>query len=516
VQSEGIRLAVTSSDTRISSVVVVGGGSAGWMAAAALATYLDAGTTIRLVESEEIGIVGVGEASVPPMKQFNGEVLGIDEFDFVRQTQATFKLGIQFNDWGRLGDSYVHGFGTIGRALGPLPFHQFWLKLFLAGRAPPIGAYSLQSAAAPAGKFMKLENDAPPGSPLSDIAYAYHFDAGLYARFLRGLAERRGVRRTEGRIVSVQQRGEDGFVESVTLESGERIEGELFIDCSGFRGLLIGETLHTPYEDWTHWLPCDRAMAVPSANSGPLHPYTRSSARGAGWQWRIPLQHRTGNGYVYSSRHLSDDEAAATLLASLDGAALADPRPLRFTTGRRRQFWSKNVVALGLASGFMEPLESTSIYLVQSGIQRLLGLFPDRDCDPMLAERFNRQTAFEYEKTRDFLILHYKATERDDTPFWNDCRTMEIPGGLQETIDLFRGSGRFFRDAEEFFALPNWVQVMLGQRIVPRAYHPVVDRMPEDELVRFVERVRESIARSIDAMPMHQAYIDRYCKAPAT
>jgi tryptophan halogenase len=506
---------VNSSDSRIRNVVVVGGGSAGWMAATALATYLDEATTIRLIESEEIGIVGVGEASVPHMRLFNGDVLGIDEFDFVKQTQGTFKLGIQFNDWARIGDSYIHGFGAIGRALGPLPFHQFWLKRFLAGQAAPIGAYSLQTVAAPAGKFMKSASEAPAGSPLRDIAYAYHFDASLYARYLRGLAERRGVRRTEGRIISVQQRGEDGFVESVTMENGERIEGELFIDCSGFRGLLIEHTLRSGYEDWTRWLPCDRAMAAPCENTGAPTPYTRSTALGAGWQWRIPLQHRTGNGYVYSSAHLGDDEAASSLLANLDGRALADPRPLRFTAGMRKQSWNRNVIALGLASGFMEPLESTSIYLVQSGIQRLMGLFPDRDFDPVLAARYNRETKFEYENIRDFLILHYKATERDDTPFWNDCRTMSIPDGLQETIDLFRGSGRFFRNADEFFALPNWVQVMLGQRIVPRIYHPIVDRMPEDELANFVERTRRMLAECAEAMPLHQEYIDRNCKASA-
>ena len=500
-------------DNRIKRVVVVGGGSAGWMTAAMLSTYLGKGASIRLVESEEIGIVGVGEASVPFMKAFNAEMLGIKEADFVSQTQGTFKLGIQFKDWARLGDTYVHGFGTIGQGIGPLPFHQFWLKLFLSGRASGIGDYSLQTAAAPLDKFTVGAPNAPAGSPLSNVAYAYHFDAGLYARFLRNLSERRGVQRTEGKIVEVVQRPYDGFIEAVVMESGERIEGELFIDCSGFRGLLIEQTLKTGYMDWTHWLPCDRAMAVPCESAGALTPYTRSTARAAGWQWRIPLQHRTGNGYVYSSRYLSDDEAAATLLANLDGKALADPRPLRFTTGRRKKFWNKNVIALGLASGFMEPLESTSIYLVQSGLQRLLGLFPDRNFDPMLADRFNRESAFEYERTRDFLILHYHATERDDTPFWDYCRTMSIPDPLREAIDMFRTDGRYFRNGEDFFALPSWVQVMLGQRIVPRRYHPIVDEMPEGELVDYVERVRQVLANCVDAMPSHQAFIDEHCKA---
>jgi tryptophan halogenase len=500
---------------RITSITVVGGGSAGWMAAAALATYLGKGASIRLIESEEIGIVGVGEASVPHIKLFNGQWLGIDEADFVKRTQATVKLGIQFNDWGRIGDSYIHGFGAIGRSLGPLPFHQFWLKLRQSGRAGPIGDYSAQTVMAPQGRFAPGDRKAAPNSPLADIAYAYHFDATLYARFLRELAEQRGVQRIEGKIVGVHQRADDGFIESVTLENGQRVEGELFIDCSGFRGLLIEETLKTGYEDWRHWLPCDRALAVPCASADPITPYTRSTARAAGWQWRIPLQHRTGNGYVYASRHISDDEAAATLLANLDGEALADPRPLRFTTGMRKRCWNKNVVALGLASGFLEPLESTSIYSAQSGITRLLSLFPTRDFNPMLIERYNRESAFEFERIRDFLILHYHATERHDTPFWDACRTMSVPETLRETMALFRVDGRYFRNGDDFFALPSWVQVMLGQRIVPRGYHPMVDEMPEDRLVDHVDSVRATLAQAVATMPTHQEWIDRYWKAPA-
>ena len=500
---------------RIKNITIVGGGSAGWMAAAALATYLGRNASIRLVESEEIGIVGVGEASVPPLRQFNAQWLGIEETDFVKRTQATVKLGIQFKDWGRIGDSYIHGFGAIGRSLGPLPFHQFWLKLHQQGRAAPIGAYLPQGVMAPQGRFAPGDRNAPSHSPLADIAYAYHFDATLYARFLRELAEQRGVQRIEGKIVKVSQRGHDGFIESVTLESGQVVDGELFIDCSGFRGLLIEETLKTGYVDWSEWLPCDRAMAVPSERAGPLTPYTRASARPAGWQWRIPLQHRTGNGYVYSSRHTSDDEAAATLLANLDGKALAEPRRLAFTTGMRSKFWNKNVVALGLASGFLEPLESTSIYLAQSGITRLLSLFPTRDFNPLLIERYNRESVFEYERIRDFLVLHYHATERSDTPFWDHCRTMAIPDTLRETIELFRVDGRYFRNGEDFFALPNWVQVMLGQGIVPQGYHPIVDEMPEDKLVEHVEGVRTMLAHAVGTMPTHEEWINRYWKAPA-
>ena len=500
---------------RINSITIVGGGSAGWMAAAALATYLGKGATVRLIESEEIGIVGVGEASVPHIRMFNGQWLGIDEAEFVKRTQATAKLGIQFNDWGRIGDSYIHGFGAIGRSLGPLPFHQFWLKLHLAGRAGPIGDYSPQTVMAPRGRFAPGDRNAQPGSPLADIAYAYHFDATLYARFLRELAEKRGVQRIEGKITRVNQRPSDGFIESVTLESGDTVGGELFIDCSGFRGLLIEQTLKTGYEDWSHWLPCDRALAVPCESLALITPYTRATARSAGWQWRIPLQHRTGNGYVYSSKFASDDEAAATLLANLDGKPLAEPRPLRFTTGMRKQCWNRNVVAIGLSSGFLEPLESTSIYSSQSGITRLLSHFPTRDFNPLLAERYNREAAFEFERIRDFLILHYHATERTDTPFWDYCRSMPIPDTLREAMDLFRADGRYFRNGEDFFALPSWVQVMLGQRIVPQGYHPMVDEMPEERLLDHVESMRATLAQAVGSMPTHQEWIARYWKAPA-
>jgi len=496
----------------LKNIVVVGGGSAGWMAAAGLAHVLGREYAVRVIESDEIGIVGVGEATVPHLKIYNN-ILGIDEIEFVKKTQGTFKLGIQFNDWGRIGDSYVHGFGSIGHDYGWLPFHQYWLKLFQSGKAGDIGAYSLNTAAAPFGKFMASATDVPPTSPLANIAYAYHFDAGLYARYLRTFAEARGVRRTEGKIVQTLLRPDDGFVEAVLLESGEKVTGDLFIDCSGFRGLLIEQALHTGYEDWTHWLPCDRAMAVPCENVGPPTPYTRSSARAAGWQWRIPLQHRTGNGYVYSSRHLSDDEAAASLLRNLDGRPLADPRPLRFTTGMRKKFWNKNVIAIGLASGFMEPLESTSIYLIQSGILRLINLLPERDFSPVVVDRYNAQARFEYERIRDFLILHYCATQRNDSEFWNYCRTMSIPPQLDSVMRLFRDSGRFYRDAEEMFAVTSWVQVMLGQGIAPQRYHPMVDLMPDAQLQEFVGGVRKVITSCVDAMPMHAQFIARYCAA---
>jgi len=496
----------------IGTVVVVGGGTAGWMAAAALSRVLGDQCAITLVESDLIGTVGVGEATVPHIKAFNN-LLQIDEADFVCKTQGTFKLGIQFVDWLRPGDTYIHGFGTeIGRNLGLLPFHHYWIKARRHGRAGPIGDYALNTLAAERGKFMVSASDVPPGSPLSNIAYAYHFDAGLYAGYLRGHAERRGVKRIEGMVREVVLDPESGFVRLLRLESGEEVQGDLFIDCSGFRALLIGEALGTPYQDFSHWLPCDRALAVPCESAGPPTSYTRSTARPAGWQWRIPLQHRIGNGYVYCSGHVSDDEAAATLMANLDGKALGDPRPLRFTTGRRAACWNRNVVALGLSSGFMEPLESTSIHLVQSGISKLLEMFPREGFNPVLAEKYNARLAFEFDRIRDFLVLHYHANLRDE-PFWKECREMAITPELREKMNLFRDSGQFYRNAEEMFGDVSWIEVMLGQGVEPRTYHPLVDQVPEADLFRFIEEVGSTISNCVDAMPPHQAFIDRRCKA---
>jgi len=499
----------------IRNIVIVGGGTAGWMAASALAkTFFSKDYHFRLVESEEIGIVGVGEATVPHLSFFNKH-LEIDEAEFVRQTQGTFKLGIQFRNWGSQGSSYVHGFGTLGHDLAAVPFHQYWLRARELGHAGDLGLYQLNALASQRERFMVSASDAPKGTPLADIAYAYHFDAGLYARYLRRYAESQGVVRTEGKIKETRLRASDGFVEAVVMESGEVITGDLFIDCSGFRGVLIEQALHTGYEDWTHWLPCDRALAVPCERVGPPTPYTRSTAHSAGWQWRIPLQHRTGNGHVYSSKFISDDQAARTLLQNLDGKPLADPRPLRFTTGRRRKFWNRNVVAMGLAGGFMEPLESTSIYLIQSAIGRLTLLFPREDIHPVLVDKFNAQSTFEYERIRDFLILHYHATARNDSPFWDYCRTMDVPDSLRETMDMFKDSGRFFRLADEMFAQMSWVQVMIGQGILPRSHHPMVDQMSEADLVKFMEHVRTVISGCVDVMPSHQQFIDRHCKAAA-
>jgi tryptophan 7-halogenase len=503
----------SDNDSRLRHIVIIGGGSAGWMAAAALARALEFPVSIQLVESDDIGTVGVGEATVPHLRAFN-QSLQIDEVEFVRAVRGTFKLGIQFVDWGRAGDRYVHGFGTIGHDYRSLPFHQYWIKLALQGKAQPLDAYSLNAAAAPAGKFMSGASDVPAGSPLAQVAYAYHFDAGLYAQYLRRYAEARGVKRIEGEVVDVGLRTGDGFIESVTLKSGQRIAGDLFIDCSGFRGLLIEQTLKTGYDNWTHWLPCDRAVALPSEKVSAATPYTRATARGAGWQWRIPLQHRTGNGYVYASAQISDDEAAATLTRNLDGRPLADPRVLRFVTGRRRKMWNRNCVALGLASGFLEPLESTSIYLIQSGIARLLSMLPDRRMSPVLQEKFNTEAAFEIERIRDFLILHYVATQRRDTEFWKYCGAMSIPEELRAKIELFRESGRFYRQADEMFALTSWVQVMVGQGIVPTGYHPLVDAVSDHDLAQLGDSVRQVVASCVTAMPTHEQFIDRYCRAP--
>ena len=500
------------SDARLGNIVIVGGGTAGWMAAAAMARAFPS-LTITLIESEDIGIVGVGEATVPHLRAFN-DTLQIDEVEFVRAVRGTFKLGIQFVDWGSIGSRYVHGFGTIGHEFRGLPFHQYWLKLHAAGKARELGEYSLNTAAAPAGKFISGATDVPRGSPLSQVAYAYHFDAGLYAQYLRRYAEARGVRRIEGEIVDVNLRATDGFIDSVTLKSGATIGGELFIDCSGFRGLLIEQTLKTGYEDWTHWLPCDRAVAVPSEKTAPATPYTRSTARTAGWQWRIPLQHRTGNGYVYSSAYLGDDEATTTLLTHLDGRTLAAPRLLRFTTGRRRRMWHRNCVALGLASGFLEPLESTSIYLIQSGIARLIQMIPDRHMSEVLQQRYNAEAAFEMERIRDFLVLHYHATQRRDSELWRYCAGMSIPESLQHVIQLFRDSGRFYRNAEEMFALTSWVQVMIGQHIVPTAWHPLVELVDDAELEKLGESVRGVVASCVAVMPTHEQFIARCCQAP--
>ncbi len=491
--------------TPLQDIVIVGGGTAGWMTAAALSRLLQNKYRIRLVESDEISTIGVGESTIPMIRLFNS-VLGINEDEFVRETKATFKLGIEFEDWGRVGERYMHGFGKFGRDLGTVEFFHYWLRAHLQGRAPDLERYSINRLAAKASKFMR-PTDEVKDSPLSDIVYAFHLDAGLYARYLRKYAEAHGVVRTEGRIVEVRQRAGGGHVESVVMENGDVIQGDLFVDCSGFRGLLIEGALQTGFEDWSHWLPCDRAWAVPCELAADLLPYTRATARPAGWQWRIGLQHRTGNGHVYSSRHMSDDEAAAILMQSLDGKPLAEPRLLRFTAGRRKQAWNGNVVAIGLSSGFLEPLESTSIYLIQSGIQRLISLFPDAGFDAADIDEYNRQGDFEIERIRDFIILHYHATERADTPFWNHVRTMEVPESLRRKIDMFKSHGRVVRENNELFTEIGWQQVLHGQGIRPRAAHPLAGLLDDAQLADFLGNTERVVGKCVEVMPSHKEFV---------
>ncbi len=490
-------------------IVIVGGGTAGWMAAAALAKLLGPAWHVVLVESDDIGTIGVGEATIPLINIYN-TALELDENEFMRETAATFKLGIEFVDWGRLGDRYIHGFGPLGPDIGLTKFHHYWLKMRAAGRAAPLDEYSINIVAARQNKFMRAKRDMG-NSPLADIAHAYHFDASLYAQFLRRYAEARGVQRLEGKLTGATTRAHDGHIDAVVMADGRRIEGDLFIDCSGFRGLLIEETLHTGYEDWSHWLPANRAWAVPCESVSPLTPYTRSTARTAGWQWRIPLQHRTGNGHVFCNDFISESEAADVLMAHLDGAALAEPRLLKFVTGKRRQLWNKNVVAVGLASGFMEPLESTSIHLIQNTIARLTTFFPFQGFDKADIDEFNRQTDFEFERIRDFIILHYKATERDDTTFWNYCRTMSVPDTLRRKMELFVANGRVFRENAELFSEISWAEVFIGQHIVPRGYHPLVDAVSEERIVEFLDNVHTTMQRCAEVMPDHAAYVAEHC-----
>ena len=501
----------------IREVVIVGGGTAGWMAAAALSRYLNNGyTNVRLIESEEIGTIGVGEATIPPLIAFNG-LLGINEDDFVRATQATFKLGIEFVNWGRIGQRYIHPFGELGRDLQGIPFHQLYLRERERHPVPDITSWSMSAVAALSGKFARP----PPQAefPLNTMRYAFHLDANLYARFLRAFAEAGNVQRIEGKIVDVKLRSEDGNVESVTLSDGRTVAGELFIDCSGFRGLLIEQALKTGYEDWTKWLPCDRAIAAACSYAGNPDPFTRATAHQSGWQWRIPLQHRMGNGHVYCSSFISDDEAERVLVSNLEGELQGDPRRLAFTTGRRKLAWNRNVVSLGLSTGFVEPLESTSIHLVQAGIARLIAMFPDLRFNPLERDEYNRQMQAQFEWVRDFVILHYKAMQqRDDSEFWKQCASMDIPSTLTEKIEQFRNKARFFADGFELFPRQSWVAVMLGQNVMPDDYEPVVDGLDEDKVAQALEHLRAVIQATAKRMPLHGDFVRQCCGAvnPAT
>lgn len=484
---------------RVRSVVILGGGTAGWMTATALARTFGRSVAITLLESEEIGTVGVGEATIPTIHWFN-QLIGLDEAAFLRETKATFKLGIEFVDWARPGHRYFHPFGDFGAKLPGVGFHHRWLKARAEGMDVPLSATSLAAQLAAANRFAKPADD--PRSILSTLGYAYHFDAALYARHLRGLAEAAGVSRVEGKLRDVE-RGTTGLVSALNTERGDRLAGDLFVDCSGFRALLIEGAMGSAFDDWSHWLPCDRAVAVPCGRVAETTPYTRSTARAAGWQWRIPLQHRTGNGYVYASRHASDDEAVATLLANLDGEALAEPRVLRFTAGTRRRAWIGNVVAIGLSSGFLEPLESTSIHLIQSGIAKLLSLFPDRDCDPALPARYNALLNADMDGIRDFLILHYHANEGHQQPLWRQARAMPLPDSLVEREAGYRRSGRLMLNPEELFRDASWIAVLNGQGIVAEDYNPVADALDSATNRAQVRQIADVIARAVPTLPKH-------------
>lgn len=490
----------------IKTVTIVGGGTAGWMTAAALSQSLkNSGITIKLIESEEIGTVGVGEATIPHIKFFN-RLVGLDETKFMRETNATFKLGIEFVNWGKQQDSYVHPFGPYGVDMQGVHFHHSWLRQQQTGKAKPVTEYSLAALAVKAGKFQHPRPDLK-SSPMGSIDYAYQFDAALYAKYLRDLAEGRGVKRIEAKVTSVKQDINNGFIQSVELDSGQIVEGDLFIDCSGFRGLLIEKSLNTGYEDWSEYLPCDRAVARISEKLDVLPPYTRATAKEAGWQWRIPLQSRTGNGYVYCSQFISDDQALSSLNEDIHGEALADPKFLRFLTGIRKKTWHKNVVAIGLSAGFLEPLESTSIHLIQMAIARLLTNWPDKSFNQHDTDYFNRKTYTEYKQIRDFLILHYHATTRDDSPFWQHCQDMRIPDSLKERMAIYQENARLYREDTELFTPISWFAVFTGQHISPKRYHPLANILEDEKLDARMAELHRATARCLEVMPSHDQYL---------
>lgn len=499
----------------IQQIIIVGGGTAGWMAAAAL-SRLKAGNdlSITLIESEQIGTVGVGEATIPPFVGFN-ELLEIDEREMLAEVQGSFKLGIQFENWGQVGDSYIHPFGAYGYSIGGISFHHVWHSMAKKGDNRPIQVFNLETMAAYFGKFARTQDyqrdDLPP------VNYAYHLDAGKYAAFLRKYAEKRGVVRKEGKVNDVALDGETGHVSSVTMDDGSVLNGDLFIDCSGFRGLLIEQALKTGYEDWSHWLPCDRAVALPCQreDGSPPPPYTRATAHKAGWQWQVPLQHRNGNGHVYCSQFMESDEALDILLGNIAGKPQAEPNHLRFVTGRRKKFWNKNVVALGLSAGFMEPLESTSIHLINTGIDKLMSMLSLEGVTQAQEDTFNRLTGREYARIRDFLILHYNATERTDSEFWNYVRTMDVPDTLTEKVEIFKANGQIFREEDELFTETSWAAVMMGQRIPMVQHNPMAEALLTPKTQKEVDEMEQSIRYLVQHMPGHGDYLARYCPAKA-
>jgi tryptophan halogenase len=484
--------------SRIRRVVIVGGGTAGWMAASGLAKSLGETIDITLVESDVIGTVGVGEAVIPVIKSFHA-LLELEEKDFINAVNGTYKLGIEFENWGRLGESYFHPFGSPGVEAWAAQFHHYWLKARRQGETHALRTFSLEASMAQAGKFTLGSEPQPQ--------YAYHFDASLYAKLLRKIAEAHGVKRLEGKVVDVNVHGESGFIQSVQLESGELIEGDLFIDCSGFRGLLIQQALKTEWEDWSHWLRNDSAVAVQTESVSPPAPYTRSTARTCGWQWKIPLQNRVGNGLVYSSEYLSDDEAKKSLLNNIEGKPINEARVIKFRTGRRSQQWVKNCVAVGLSSGFLEPLESTSIHLIQNSVLRLVRMFPAMEIDPVEVRQFNNETTAEIENIRNFIILHYKVNQRSDSKYWVDCREMPIPESLAHKIALFESNARVVRENNEMFRECSWAAVMLGQGMVPTGYHPFVDNLSDQQLQGLMAEVTTNVSRIVDASPSHRDFL---------
>ena len=493
-------------DKRVRRIVVAGGGTAGWMAAAAIARTMGRTVEVTLIESEAIGTIGVGESTIPPLVTYN-RLLGINEAEFMRATQATFKLGILFDGWRDGTDRYFHSFGTTGKDHWSAGFQHYWLHGLTKGHTRPYDDYCMELVAAMRGKFAHL--------PDEGMNYAYQLDSGLYAKFLRAMAEKDGTTRVEGRIAHVELDPATGDIAALRLDGDRRVEGDLFLDCTGFRALLIEGALHAGFDDWTHWLPCDAAIAVQTENVRAPVPYTRAMAHDAGWQWRIPLQHRTGNGIVYCSRYLSKDDAQARLLGNVEGRVLTDPNVLRFVTGARRRQWHRNCVAIGLSGGFMEPLESTSIHLIQRAILRLIRMMPLRGVSPADVAEFNDQQHQDMLQIRDFLILHYKATSRDDSPFWRYVREMPVPDSLQQKIDLFRETARVFRRNEELFAENSWVQVMMGQGIAPHSHHPIAETLSDDELTRLLRLLRDQVERTVSGLPDHAAYVAQYCGATA-
>ncbi len=489
-------------EAAVKRVVIAGGGTAGWVAAAALGSQLGTLVEITLVESEQIGTIGVGESTVPTAHTFHN-LIGIEEREFLCDNKAAFKLGIAFENWAREGDRYLHSFGVLGNSTWMADFHHYWLDANERGLAGDIGGYCVEYQAALANRFSS--------DPQAKLNRAYHLDASLYARFLRRRSEAAGVRRIEGRIERVEQNGETGFVEALVLASGERIEGDLFVDCTGFRSVLLGGALGMEFEDWSHWLPTDTAYPAQTRSVGPAVPYTRAIAHAAGWQWRIPLQHRVGNGYVYSSAFMSDDEAQTAAQASLEGEVLFQPGRIRFKAGARRRSWEKNVVALGLSSSFIEPLESTSIHLIQANVTRLMQSFPFDGFSPAAIERFNQRAATELHNVRDFIILHYHLTEREDSEFWRYCRNMSVPASLAERIALFAESAHAWQGQDELFRVDSWVQVMLGQRLRPRSWHRIARQIPDAQLRDALASLKANIDKTVAGMPVHQDFLDHLC-----